>query len=84
LDVKHYPTAPSVCIETQIRQQLAHDPALAFHLLIHVTCAKARRSLGSMIAQNWSRRDINLAWNTIARSTLAADERQTLLNELWS
>jgi hypothetical protein len=84
LDVKHYPTAPSVCIETQIRRQVANDPAHAFHLLVTLPCEKSRRSLGSMIAQNWSRQDITRAWNTIAQSPLAASERQMLLNELWS
>lgn len=70
--------------ESEILGLVLEDVAQAFQVLTTLPCERTRHSLGSIIAQNWSRQDINLAWNTIARSSLAAKERQRLLNELWN
>lgn len=67
----------------RIRRQLSHHPELAFNSLSLIICHEARRKLAVLIAQNWARKDINTAWNTVARSALNAAEKQIMFNELW-
>lgn len=67
----------------RIRRFLPHQPAQALQMLPQVCCAQARRKLAALIAQRWSRTDINTAWNAVARSGLNASEKQLMFNELW-
>ena len=67
-----------------IRRLLPQHPERALALLPHIPCADQRRSLGRIIAQVWSRQDINAAWNAVSRSGLNAADKQVLFNELWS
>lgn len=55
-----------------------HRPRLALGLLIRLGNPGLRRSLGDCLAQLWSRRNINEAWNAVARSGLSAAERLAL------
>jgi len=40
-------------------------------------------NLASLIASIWSRKNINMAWNAVSRSSLNAAEKQLMFNELW-
>lgn len=55
-----------------------HRPRLALDLLTRLGNPGLRRSLGDCLAQLWSRRNINEAWNAVARSGLSAAERLAL------
>ena len=46
---------------------------MAAHLEINLT---------SLIASIWSRKNINMAWNAVARSRLDAQIKQIIFNEL--
>jgi hypothetical protein len=70
--------------EGEVHRCLSDDPAQAFELLVGIRSAKTRRQLGSLIAQKWARTDINRAWTMISNAPLSPQERQRLLNELWS
>lgn len=39
--------------------------------------------LAALIAQSWSRIDINAAWKAVSQSNLCAREKQLMFNELW-
>ena len=39
--------------------------------------------LAALIAQGWTRQDINAAWNAVSHSPLNATEKQLMFNELW-
>lgn len=67
----------------RIRRHLPHHPELALSELSHLTCYETRRTLAALIAQCWTRQDINAAWNAVSRSPLSAAEKQLMFNELW-
>lgn len=67
----------------RIRAYLPHTPARALELLPLISCDSERRSLASLIVQNWARQDINTAWNSVARSLLSAADKQAMFNEIW-
>lgn len=81
------PTAPDHCdaqdAVARVRRQFLHDPVTAPELLPHVACSGERRKLAILIAQSSARKDINSAWNAVARSPLSAAEKQLMFNELW-
>ena len=68
---------------TAIRRMAPTDLARAIELLPGVLCPRERRSLATLIACIWSRKNINMAWNAIARSNLSASDKQIMFNELW-
>lgn len=70
--------------EAKLKAHLPHHPAKAFAIMEKVRCVASRRLMAPVIAQCWSRQDINTAWNTVAQSSLPADEKQRMLNDLWS
>jgi len=75
-------------VETQqrslhLRRYLPHHPARALELLPSIPCGDERRRLAAVIANAWSKQDINIAWNAVARSQLNATEKQLMFNELW-
>lgn len=65
------------------RRQFLHDPVTALELLPHVACSDERHKIAVLIAQSWARKDINTAWNAVARSQLSAADKQAMFNELW-
>ena len=72
-----YSAAEKAAILTSAREMLAAGVKrkdVAAHLEI---------SLTSLIASIWSRKNINMAWNAVARSALSATEKQLMFNELW-
>lgn len=42
-----------------------------------------RSKFAALIAQSWTKQDINAAWNAVSRSPLNATEKQIMFNELW-
>jgi hypothetical protein len=66
-----------------IRRVIHTDLARAIELLPGVLCPRERRSQASLIADIWSRKNLNMAWNTVSRSNLSASDKQILFNELW-
>jgi hypothetical protein len=43
-----------------------------------------RRRLASLIAHAWKLQDINIAWNSVSRSSLSSTDKQIMFNELWN
>ena len=70
-------------VEQAICRHLPNDPASALALLPSMPCENARLKIAILIAQIWARQDITTAWNTVARSSLSAAEKQLMFNELW-
>jgi len=75
-------------IETQqrsrhLRRYLPHHPERALELLHSIPCGDERRRLAAVIANTWSKQDINIAWNSVTRSDLAQADKQVMYNELW-
>jgi len=68
---------------TAIRRMAPTDLAQAIELLSGVLCPRERRSLATLIASIWSRKNINMAWNAVSRSRLDAQIKQIMFNELW-
>jgi hypothetical protein len=68
---------------TAIRHMAPTDLARAIELLPGVLCPRERRSLATLIASIWSRKNINMAWNAVSRSRLDAQIKQIMFNELW-
>jgi len=68
---------------TAIRHMAPTDLARAIELLSGVLCPRERRSLATLIATIWSRKNINMAWNAVSRSNLSASDKQIMFNELW-
>ncbi|CAN5908721.1 hypothetical protein BH11VER1_BH11VER1_09100 [soil metagenome] len=75
---------PEVQMERTIFRCLHLEPALAFELFSTLPCHEKRRRLAPLIAHAWKFQDINVAWNSVSRSTLSAAEKQMMFNELWS
>ena len=69
--------------EQAIYHHLPDDPASALAMLPSIPCENKRLKLAALIAQSWTRQDINTAWNAVARSPLNATEKQIMFNELW-
>jgi hypothetical protein len=71
-----YSPAEKAAILTSAREMLAAGVKrkdVAAHLEINLT---------SLIASIWSRKNINMAWNAVARSRLDAQIKQIIFNEL--
>jgi hypothetical protein len=67
-----------------IRRMAPSDLGKAIELLPGVLCPRERRSLASLVAGIWSRRNINMAWKAVSRSNLSAADKRVMFNELWS
>jgi hypothetical protein len=70
-------------LERSLLLHLPQQPDLAVHKLHLNSCGEKRMKLAALIARSWSRNDINAAWNTVARSSLSATEKQLMFNKLW-
>ena len=68
----------------KVRSHLPHDPKRAMELLPLVICDETRRGLATVIANVWSRQDINAAWNAVTHAELNVADKQVMFNELWS
>ncbi len=66
-----------------LRRRLPQNPVRALEFLPTIPSSDERRRLVILIAQSWARKDINTAWNTVARSSLSTAEKQLMFNELW-
>lgn len=61
---------------------LPHSPERVFELLGHIRCDEQRQTLARTIAHTWARTDnITIAYNTVARSSLNATDKQVMFNE---
>ena len=69
--------------EKAIYRHLPNDPASALALLPSIPCENNRMKMATLIAQSWSRTDINTAWNAVSRSPMSPTEKQLMFNELW-
>lgn len=67
----------------RIRRHLRGQHTKALQLLPEIRCSTMRSKLAAVIAQSWSKQDINTAWNAVSRSPLNATEKQIMFNELW-
>jgi hypothetical protein len=70
-------------LERSVLLHLPRQPDLALHVLHLISGGEKRMKLAALIAQSWTRTDINAAWNAVARSSLSATEKQIMFNELW-
>jgi hypothetical protein len=66
-----------------LRRHLPQNPVRALELLPTIPGSDERRKLAILIAQSWAPKDINTAWNAVARSALSATDKQIMFNELW-
>ena len=70
-------------LERSLLLHLPRQPDLAVHKLHLISCSEKRMKLAALIAQSWSRIDINTAWKSVSQSNLCAREKQLMFNELW-